>query len=96
MTNNAIFDMLWSMIQQVIQLASDIKIYDDNGISVSVIQFFIALAIMFIILSALLNYIRVQSVNNVGHVKESVGVIRRTQKELEYRDSNGVMAWMFE
>ena len=96
MTNNSIFDMLWSMISQVLQLATDIKVYDDNGISVSVLQFFIALSIMFIVLSALLNFIRVQSVNNVGHVTESVGLIRRTMGELKGRDSNGVMAWMFE
>ena len=57
MTNDNIFQFLYSLIQQVLQLASDFKIYQGPSYSVSILQFFLALSIMAIVLRSLINFV---------------------------------------
>lgn len=96
MTNDTIFSFLWSCVQQVLAKAEEFKIYQGNGYSVSVIQFFLSLAIFSIVLRALLNFVQSLSVHTVQQSIPVARNIRNTYKELQGRDSNDVLVWMFE
>lgn len=65
MTNDTIFTFLYSCVQQVLQKAEEFKIYQGSGYSVSILQFFLALAIFGIVLKALLNFVKSVSLHTV-------------------------------
>lgn len=67
--NNGILQALLSFINQIIDLAGDIYIYNDNGIRVSLISFFVALSIFGIVLVALLNFVRQAPVDMISSAK---------------------------
>lgn len=54
------------MVQDVLQMASDFKIYEGNGISVSILSFFLALSITGIVLKALLNFVQSNAIDTAG------------------------------
>lgn len=96
MTNDSIFSFLWSCVQQVLQKAEEFKIYQGSGYSVSILQFFLSLAILSIVLRALLNFVQSLSIHTVEGSIPVARNIRNTYKELKGRDSNDVLIWMFE
>ena len=67
--NNGILQALLSFINQVLDLAGDIYIYNDNGIRVSLISFFVALSIFGIVIVALLNFVRQAPVDVISSAK---------------------------
>ena len=67
--NNGILQALLSFINQVLDLAGDIYIYNDNGIRVSLISFFVALSIFGIVIVALLNFVRQDPVDVISSAK---------------------------
>lgn len=69
--NEGILQSILSFFTQILNLASTIYIYNDNGIRVSVLSFFVALSILGIVLIALLNFIRFTPYNLSEGFKES-------------------------
>ena len=67
--NNGILQALLSFINQILDLAGDIYIYNDNGIRVSLISFFVALSIFGIVIVALLNFVRQAPVDVISSAK---------------------------
>lgn len=96
MTNDSIYSFLWSCVQQLIQKAEEFKIYNGNGYSVSVLQFFLSIAILSIVLRALLNFVQSLSVHTVQSSIPVARNIRNTYRKLQGRNSNDVLVWMFE
>lgn len=73
--NEGILQYILGLVTQVIDLSSTIYVYDDNGIRVSVLSFFVALSILSIVLFALLNFVRTAPYSET--VKGSVRSIKR-------------------
>ena len=67
--NNGILQALLSFINQILDLAGDIYIYNDNGIRVSLISFFVAISIFGIVIVALLNFVRQAPVDVISSAK---------------------------
>lgn len=96
MTNDTIYSFLNSCVQQVLQKADEFKIYQGPYFSVSVLQFFLSLAIFSIVLKALLNFVQSLSVHTAERSIPVAKNIHSTYKELQGRNSNDVLVWMFE
>lgn len=67
---DGILQSILSFVTQVVDLADNVYVYNDNGIQVSVLSFFVALSITGIILIALLNFIRFSSFSLPGGFRE--------------------------
>lgn len=96
MTNDTIFVFIRECFQKVLQLAGNFKIYEGNGYSISVLQFFLSLSIISIVLKALLNFVQSLSVHTVESSIPVAKNIHNTYKELQGRNSNDILVWMFE
>lgn len=77
--NEGILQSILSFVTQVLEFASNIYIYNDNGIRVSVLSFFVALSILGIVLFALLNFVRTAPYSET--VKGSVRSIKRRRSK---------------
>lgn len=78
--NNGILQALLSFINQILDLAGDIYIYNDNGIRVSLISFFVSLSIFGIVLVALLNFVRQAPVDIISNVKSEKQYQKRRER----------------
>lgn len=66
---------------QIYQLGDSVYIYNDNGITININQFFLTLAIMFIVLVSLVNIVRVRGSDSLAGINDRFrGVVIRASK----------------
>lgn len=82
--NDSIIDFLKSCFVRLYQLGSTIYIYNDNGIQISLISFILALAIMTIVLTSLINTVRYRVGSGVSDAVYDKGIFgQRSSKNEE-------------
>ena len=82
--NEGILHFIFGLVRELLDFADTVYVYNDNGIKVSVVSFFVALTIFGIILVSLLNFIRSAPVESVGDIPIPRRSRRRPQQRRYY------------